>query len=577
MGNDFAFDADDFRLQDVLFTSHLKFRIPRYQRPYTWDEDQISDLWNDLRDDHSNYFGSLIFNTEFHDRTGYYDIIDGQQRLLTITILCAALRDLAREFDHKRSDIFHRRDIAIEDDEGKETYRIKCSDSLQKFFELYIQNSEGGILESNPKEKEEKLVKSNYKYFHEKITASINTIQDDSKKLEHLQSLRNKIRALPVIKIEIDNEDDAYDIFETTNARGVDLSIADLLKNMIFNKLRNTEDKDIAKIYWDEIVKNIQGTGAELKKFIRYYWISKYSFVSEKKLYKTIKSKITDYEKLLMDLHSNSIWFNKLCDSNRDSWEDENFKSVEHIHSSLRALKIMSVSQCYVLFLSILRNYKKFGTDPKRVFKWVESFTFKYSAVCKMPGNRLEKLYSSYARKIEEESQKEDKSVVSKKMQSLFEELKKELKGAEPKFEQFKEAFEDSVYSKSEQNRIMVKYILSGINKIYDDSEFDYASVNIEHFLPQKPGNDWGLSQKDIKDYVNKLGNLTIVSKKINSSIGNKNPKEKVKELSKSTIGLTKVLVDQVIKNEYKWGEGDIKSRQVELADVAYHKIWVIN
>jgi Protein of unknown function DUF262. len=203
METDLIYEAKDTRLRDILFTSYKKFRIPRYQRPYTWNEDQISDLWSDLHDDYSNFIGSLIFNTEFYDQTGYYDIIDGQQRLLTITIFCAVLRDIARQIDIQRADLFHRKDIAIEDNEGNEFYRIKCSESLQNFFKSHIQDSKGAILESNPKSKEEELVKSNYKFFYDQIQISLKNFQDNSKKLNYLQSIRNKLHALPVIQIYI--------------------------------------------------------------------------------------------------------------------------------------------------------------------------------------------------------------------------------------------------------------------------------------------------------------------------------------------------------------------------------------
>lgn len=575
MSNELIYEAKDKQLRDILFTSYKKYRIPRYQRQYTWSQDHISDLWSDLNDDYSNFIGSLIFNTEFFKETGYWDIIDGQQRLLTLTILCAALRDVARQIDSKRAELFQRKDIAIEDNEGNEFYRIKCSDSLQNYFKNYIQDSNGNVLKSSPETKEEKLVQNNYKYFYDQINTSLKTIQDNSKKLDYLQSLRNKIHALPVIEIQISSEDDAYDIFETTNARGVDLSVADLLKNLIFNRLKDHEDKQIADVYWDEIVTNIQGTGAELKKFIRYHWISKNALVSDKKLYKTIKHKTTDYETLLFDLHESSEWFDKLLAGHYDSWED--IKSGNHIYKSLRALKVMNVSQCYVLFLSLLRNLDKIGTDPKRVFRWIEVFSFKYSAICKLPGNKLEKLYSSYARKVEDACKSDDKKEISKKIQSLFEDLKKQLKKEEPIFEQFKEALEDITYGRSEKNRLLIKYILSEINRIDQESEFDFSSVNIEHLLPQKPHKDWGLKYKDIKEYVNKLGNLTLLHKKINSTIGNKVIKEKINELSNSGVHMTMTLVEQLKNTNYKWDEETINSRQSELANIAYHKAWTIS
>ena len=361
MSEKLDFEAKDSQLMDILFTAHKKFRVPRYQRPYAWTEDQIADFWNDLTsDDYSNFIGSLILNAEHFEKTNCYEIIDGQQRLLTITIFCAVLRDITKEIDPKKADLFHRKDIVIEDNEGNWINRIECGETLKDFFEKNVQSNTSSILDTNPSTKEEKLVKQNYKYFYDKISSYLKTFPENSKKLEYLQNLRKKILALPVIKIEIKSEDDAYEIFETTNARGIDLSVADLLKNVIFNKLKNTDEKDIAKEYWDEIVSNIQGTNTELKKFIRYFWISTYPLVPEKKLFKTIKNTITDWEKLLFDLHEASKWYEKLVVGNIDAWED--IKSGDHIFKSLRALRIMNVSQCYVLFLSILRNLDKLGT-----------------------------------------------------------------------------------------------------------------------------------------------------------------------------------------------------------------------
>lgn len=408
------FEAKDTQLRDILFTNYKKFKIPRYQRPFSWTEDQISDFWNDINSDDSNFIGSQIFNTEHQGKTGYYEIIDGQQRLLTVTMFCAVLRDIMRGIDAKKADLFHRHDIVIEDNEGNYINRIKCGETLEAFFKKNIQNSEANILTLEPNTKEEKLVKQTYIYFFDMISTQLKTITENSKKIDYLQSLRNKIHSLPVIQIEVRSEDDAYDIFETTNARGLDLSVADLLKNMIFSKLRESEEKDIAKELWNDIVQNVQDTDTELKKFIRYFWISKYPLVQEKKLYKTIKSIIADWEKLLSNLHENSTLYNKLLVGNLDAWED--LTSGDHIFKSLRALKIMNVSQCYVLFLSILRNLEKLGTDPKRAFKWVENFSFKYSAICNLPGNKLEKIYSSYAVKIGKAVSEDDNKTTHKKI-----------------------------------------------------------------------------------------------------------------------------------------------------------------
>src|ERR1700690_4162935 len=126
MQQGFTFEADDKPLSDILFETRRKYRIPRYQRPYAWGAEEITEFWEDLITNQEPYFlGSFIFNTEKEQEDGYVDIIDGQQRLLTITILMAVIRDIAKEIDIKNADLFQRQDIAIEDWEGRSSFRIK--------------------------------------------------------------------------------------------------------------------------------------------------------------------------------------------------------------------------------------------------------------------------------------------------------------------------------------------------------------------------------------------------------------------------------------------------------------------
>jgi uncharacterized protein with ParB-like and HNH nuclease domain len=99
MTKDMFFEAKDEKIQDALFESYI-FKIPRYQRPYSWTEDEITELWNDINDEENSYFlGSFIFNHETLDKEGFIEIVDGQQRILTITTFIAAIRDLAKTFE----------------------------------------------------------------------------------------------------------------------------------------------------------------------------------------------------------------------------------------------------------------------------------------------------------------------------------------------------------------------------------------------------------------------------------------------------------------------------------------------
>lgn len=568
-----SFEAHDYSLKDVLF-SNWKFKVPRYQRPYTWNEDQLSDFWLDLTaDDSSYFFGSFILNREFEKDSGYIEIVDGQQRMMTVTILIAVIRDILRDIDNKFAGVIQRKDIAFEDRSGRESYRIKCSDSASKFFTENIQSKDANMNEARPVTQEEKRIKKNYEFFMQKLTSEIEKLNGYNSKREFLIDLRDRVSNLIVIKIEIEGEEAAYEIFETTNARGVDLSIADLLKNLIFKNIRERGDRDTAKEIWSEIVQNIQETNTEIKRFIRYYWISRYSMVTEKNLFRSIKRNSQDWQLLLKDLRKASEDYNKLIEGTKEDWM--HLKHGDKIFRSIEAIRYMNVSQCYVLLLSILRNYDKLGTDPVRVFQLIEKFTFLYSAVCKQPANKLEKLYSKYAKEIEAVVINDKEKKIPGNINRLFSRFEADLKEEKPSYELFREKFSEIAYVNSQQKRVLIKYILSMINNHGKTGEYriDFDNVNIEHVLPLDP-IQWGLKKAQVKTYVNLLGNLTLVLRTFNSTMGNNPLNEKLDELSESEIEITKDLVTTIRERSNTWDEESIKERQKKFSSCAYQEIW---
>jgi len=578
MINDLDFEAHDIKISDILFSNN-KFQIPRYQRPYSWTEDQISDLWNDLINSEDSYFlGSFIFNHENENITGFVDIIDGQQRILTITIFMAVIREIAKNFDTELADRVQNQDIAIKDREGKFHYRVSCGESTKEFFEKYIQSNSHSIIESFPSSKEEKTIKANYLYLHDKLENEIKKYETNQQKKDYLERIRKKLSNLVVINIKINNEENAYEIFETTNARGVDLNIADLLKNLIFKNIPKKVEGDYAKEIWQDITNNVQSTGFELNKFIRYYWISKYSFVTEKKLFKAIKREITNWEEFLDSLWTASEWFNLLVKGDINDWKNKNIKHWDRIQQSITAINYMGVSQCLVFFLSVFRNYKELITDPAWIIEIIEKFTFNYSAVCKQPGNRVERIYSRYAKNLQDIIEKNfSEKTRTSKIQTIFNELALELKEERPGIELFIESFQDLKYKNSDVGRSIIKYTLSKINnhwEITKEKKIDFLNVNIEHILPINPDKEWNLTKKDISSYIDVLGNLTLLDKNINSKAGNKTIDKKISDLQISELKINQKLLEFIAQNSNKWNKDVIFQRQKELAQLAYKTIW---
>ncbi|MDO8513466.1 MAG: DUF262 domain-containing HNH endonuclease family protein [bacterium] len=580
--NEIQFDAEDKKLSDILMGEY-KYKIPRYQRPYSWTEDEVSDLWNDLINNDASFIGSFIFNYEYFGRDKTVEIIDGQQRIITFTIIMAVIRDFYKHLDVKKANLTQSQIIVFNDPiSGDPIFRLKCSETLDNFFREYVQEYDTKIEECTTKRKEEKNVVYNYSFLKKQIESELENLNENSKKIQFLDDLKRKIFGLRIIWIRIDREEDAYTIFETVNARGEALTTADLLKNFLLQKIQpdRFDEIDTAKESWASIVNNIENADGPLtlSKFIRYYWLSRYSFVSEKRLYKEIKIKISDPEDLLNHLIKASEYYYKIANSTIpiEEWNNEfpDRRTSLKIFESLKGLRLMKITQCYSLLFCLLMNKNKIGFDFSNLFKVIEKYHFAYSAVCKLPGNVVEKLYYKTANNIQESFQldpQKRKDVIRK----ILEDFTRKLKDQYPSKELFIEKFMDIDY----RNPTLVVYILANIEKSKSKTDeidyLKYTKINIEHILPQDP-SEWSLAKNEVKDYVNILGNLTLIDRKINGSMQNKKLKDKLTEFSNSKLTINKELLNKFEKSNYAWDEKEIKTYQKELAEYAYNLVWKI-
>lgn len=177
-----GFHAEDKTIEDILF-GQKKYRIPRYQRPYSWSADEVVDFWNDIKQPEASCFiGSFVFNLENLKKENLIEIIDGQQRILTITIFMAAIRDILREMgEMDNAKRIQTNCIAFEDRRGRQTYRVECGESLNEFFEKHIQSYSPDPFPERPN-KEELLVIRNYEFFKNEIINEIEQYSGKSKK-----------------------------------------------------------------------------------------------------------------------------------------------------------------------------------------------------------------------------------------------------------------------------------------------------------------------------------------------------------------------------------------------------------
>lgn len=591
-----SFIAKDTTISDLLYNNNVFFRVPRFQRGYTWGQDQAEDFFDDLVQTNStSYFlGTIILNCQDSvNSTGVtsLDIIDGQQRLVTIIAFNAALRDVAGHYDKGTASLIHRHDIIAEFRDGSTRSRITPAESLETFFnKLIVEQSKQPNDDAVKLTDEQKQLKIVYNYFYDQIYNRIQLLEGDSSIIKELNSLRDRIANLRVIRVDIRNEDDAYEIFERTNARGIDLSVADLLKNVIFSKIRELADRDDAKENWEEMLADISVARVPLNKYVRYYWISRQKFVQEKQLFREVRSSTDDWETLLYSLKSDAEIFRILMTDSVDSFERLGLRYYRDIYNSIFAVRSMGVTQCFVYFLSLLRNRNKIDHDLRQIFQQVEYFSFRYFTICKQPGNKVERLFAKYALQLEHLCAETKIFDTRTRINQDFKLLHNELIELNPTDEAFENAFLQFRVRNDTDSKRVVKYALNKFNQslaITDEHLIDFDKVNLEHILPQVPDKSaWNnLTKSSIKNYVHSFGNLILLSKKLNSKIQNGSLNNKLLEYKQSSLPIVKDLVDFIEKYSdsagqcsdlnYGWGEQKIEERHRLLAKRA-STLWVV-
>lgn len=245
----------DKEIINILETGY--YRIPRFQRPYSWDKDNVLDFWEDsIAENSSDYFiGSFVV----YKNDSVYGVVDGQQRLTTITMLLSALRNaFSKQGFSSQANGVHK--LIEKSDLNDNKQYVLQTETSYPYFQEFIQKFGEPEIEEVIRD-EEKNLKNAYDIISKKINSSIeairidSTIEADSKTeliQKKLEEIRDKILKLKVIYIELDDENDAYIVFETLNTRGKELRPSDLVKNH-FTRLIKVKNKgvDLPRDKWN--------------------------------------------------------------------------------------------------------------------------------------------------------------------------------------------------------------------------------------------------------------------------------------------------------------------------------------
>lgn len=547
------------------------YKIPRFQRPYSWDKENVDDFWTDAIANQSAFYfiGSFVL---YPDKASddVLLIVDGQQRLTTATILLAVLRNAFDSIEETAlakgvQSLIERSDVNLE------RRYVLMTETSYPYLQEYIQKHGVPALARKSGTEEEALEVA-FQYLTAKVGSELDLIesrpgpakQKQGAKKKKLLALRDHLLRLQLLTVELQGEDDAYIIFETLNTRGKDLGIADLVKNLVtrLNKPTN-KGVDIAREKWQSILMRFNESAAniDVNSFVYHSWLSRSAYTGKERLFKDIKSSVTkgDVGVYLDNLVLDSVLYRQILEPGSGSWT----KQEANLFDSLRALALFRVGQPLPMILAILRLYrsKKLSlSKTKAVLRSMEHFHVQFTALtAQRTGGGTAKMYAAAAEALTRATD------MQKRADELAAFIKK-LASRVPSYSEFEAGMEGLEYTSSNtKQKALVQYILVRLDQHQrSGAPVDYSKMTIEHIAPENPlGGAVPISR------VGRLGNLLLLDEATNGKVANKPFASKCPLYSSSGLPL-----DATLAKASVWTDVEIEARTKAVSKLAYEKIF---
>ena len=565
--------ATNFKTENNTFRkligNGLTYRIPRFQRDYSWSNDEWEDLWADLMatlradGEPSHYMGYLVLQSA-DDKT--FDVIDGQQRLTTLSlIVLAVLKNIQRLVDAKNEPESNAQRL----NQIRQTYvgyldpvtlisrpKLTLNRNNNNYYQTFLVPLER--LPQRGFRASEHLLRKAFEWFDKRLSEYLKTSTgDEGKRLA--QFIEDVSDRLFFTVITVTDELNAYKVFETLNARGVRLSATDLLKNYLFSvldrggetdhELRNLEDR------WEAIVGRLQSEN--FPDFLRVHWNSRHSFARQADLFKTIRARVTDREgvfQLLRGMEQDLDVYLALSSPELSDWsnDDKDYAGV---------LKTFRVRQPFPLLMAAQRIFD--AADFTGILRATVVISLRYNVIGAYSTAEQERTYNAVAERIA----KGEFTRLGPTLQAM--------RNIYVDDRAFRAAFaEKTIRTTDSRNNRVARFILCAIEKHLTGQEHAFISdaFNIEHVLPQNAPDGWGgFNGEEAENLVYRLGNMTLMQSGDNRQAGVQEYQEKRALLAQSGFAITKKLAN----DNADWTPQHIAARQNWMADQAT-SIWRI-
>lgn len=541
--------------------SKKRFIIPVYQRNYDWKTENCKQLFDDLikvikNNRRSHFFGSLVSVYEPSGRNTEFLVIDGQQRLTTVSLLFLAMYNLIN------NNVIVPQDASL----GKQIYedflvdkyqpqdtriKLKPVKNDQKAFVKLFDSENEYIKESN--------LTANYNYFYERIQKREITIDE----------LFDAICSLEIINITLNNEDNPQLIFESLNSTGLDLSEGDKIRNFILMGLPAKEQDKYYDKYWNRIE---ECTKYDVSSFVRdYLSVKQLAIPSQKKIYISFKEYV---EKA--DLKTEDLLKDLLAYAKRYEILLNGVTKNKALDACIYRLNRLETTVTRPFFLEVLRLHDDNKLDISQVTDILlitENYLFRRN-ICDLPTNALNKIFLMLHREIIRYDGS-DFDYVEKFKYAL---LSKKEKARFPDDDEFVTGFtEKQVYQMNSKNKIYILERLENYGTAEDKDVYahcDEGDYSIEHIMPQHLTPAWikalGEDYEQIHEiWLHRIANLTLTA--YNSKYSNSTFEEK--KNMKNGFADSGIRMNTYIAKKDKWTLSEIEERSQYLTSRAL-EIW---
>lgn len=541
----------------AIFKSN-RLKVPTFQREYAWEDEQVDQLLNDLnraKSEHTDHFlGTIVTISKGPHEP--LEIVDGQQRLTTTSLLVTAIREVMAELGQSNqvvesinSDFLSRFDRKA----GGPVPKLTLNLDDNEFFSAIV----SGVFLEPTRESHHRLLAAHTraKKFVRRIVSGFseadraNVLNDWLEFIEHEAS---------VILVKTDHASKAFKMFETLNDRGLKTSQADLVKSYLFGEANDRVSE--AQSRWSSMKDNLEEIADDDRaiNFLRHALIATKQFVRAEEIYSTIQKDIKgeiNASAFMSSLESLSRLYVATFQPSSEHWRG-------HPISTSKALEVFNKFDLrpirpLLLSLAIRFTPKEFSAAVQLLV----SISVRLVIAGRTRSGSLEQAFASAALRVH------DNKIVTTK------ELKAALQNVIIPDQDFRTEFENARVS----NANLARYYLTALEAARAGEQEpwhvlneDPSVITLEHVMPQNPSIDWGYDEETRKLFTKRIGNLCLLQKSGNEAVGNKAFDQKRNSFAASPYGVT-----SMIATEPTWTPGAIERRQRILAQLAL-KAWPI-